>query len=198
MSWEATAEPIVTLRHGLAKSEEASRKKAQLVAQGRVDEAAQIRTWGSFGSPPLGSLIVALGKKIGKTYQTDGRPLYLLLYYEHQGAIEPFDRLLSVEAGHNYVKQFLTDSPFSTVWLYRHMPAHCLVTAPIANRPIPLKDFEGPETNRRVIGVLRLVDGSPHFTVDVSFEHSYHAAVAALSAHFRPRSSRTGIDSSAI
>jgi hypothetical protein len=86
--------PVASLAHGLAQSERASRRKAALRAEGRIEEAEQIQTWGGFGSPPLAALLQLLDKKCVKQYETDQCPLSLLLYYERANPSEPFDRLI--------------------------------------------------------------------------------------------------------
>ena len=80
--------PIASLAHGLALSARASGRKAAPVADGRDGEAEQIQTCGGFGYPPLASLLQALGKKCSKGYQTEGHPVFLVLYYPNYARIE--------------------------------------------------------------------------------------------------------------
>ena len=140
---------VRTLAHGLAQSERASDQKANLLAAGQIEDAERIQTSGGFGYPALLSLIQALEKKCRKHYTLDG-PIFLLLYYERQDPVEPFDWL--AERFRDLMQTLLTSGQFSVVWLYHPAVTHSFDLSEIkpSETPvaIPLRTFLAPEPQK--------------------------------------------------
>ncbi len=176
---------VATLAHGLALSERASRRKAALRAEGRLAEAERIQTSGSFRNPPLAALLQVLESKCAKSYSTDNSPLSLLLYYQRASPCDPFGWLTK-----HYgpaVQAMLETSPFECVWLYHHPSAFSFdVRGAAPGVPIPLRAFTSPESQRSVIGRMRLVEGSLSFVFDSSFAQNFSAVEAELAEVIRP------------
>jgi hypothetical protein len=151
--WEDPNPPlgVRTLAHGLAISEHEGERKDALLAAGRVAEAASIQTGGAFGAPPLAALLQALQKKCAKRYETDGTPVHLLLYYERESPVEPFE-LLADDPWQTVLQSLLANSQFSDVSVYHHVTGYHLNLAGIGNSEgkiiVPLREFQPPESQR--------------------------------------------------
>ena len=190
--WEGSR-PGNTLAKGLAESEKRARQKQSLVEQGRLDEAEAIRTWGSFGYPPLESLFCALERKRAKRYSVPRGPLSLLVYYERQDPFEPFDWIY--DRFRERTLDILARSQFAEVWLF-HFPMDYWLPLVAAEQMAegcfraPLTSFASPESRREVIGRLRVLGGQLFAVFDVRFAQEYHARVASLNR--TPHTDRNG------
>jgi hypothetical protein len=114
--WEQPAIQGETLAKGLHESGRAAKQKSELIAHGRTKEADQFVTAGSFGYPPLLSIRQSLRRKISKPYALGGRPCSVLLYYDRQSPVEPYDLLYECMP---VLTEMLTAAAFKTVWLYQ-------------------------------------------------------------------------------
>ena len=183
--WEDPNPPlgVRTLAHGLAISQREGERKDDLLAAGRAAEAASIQTYGGFGAPPLAALLQVLQKKCMKHYQTDDAPLSLLLYYERESPMEPFD-LLAEDPCRAALQYLLANSEFRDVWVYHHATAYHVSLAGRGNAEgkiiIPLREFQTLESQRRVIAHIAITTDGPRLAFDASFGQEYQAAADAL------------------
>jgi hypothetical protein len=183
--WEDPNPPVrvTTLAHGLAISQREGERKDALLAAGRVAEAAHVQTCGAFSAPPLAALLQALEKKCGKRYETDGTPLHLLLYYERESPVEPFE-LLADDPCRAAVQYLLAGSHFRDVWVYHHATGYHLNLAGMGNSDgkiiVPLREFQTPESQRRVIAHLAITNDELRVAFDASYSQEYQAAADVL------------------
>ena len=180
--WEDPGAEITSLAHGIALSKRASDQKAVLLAAGRLEDAQKIQTWGRFGHAPLASLLQVLQKKCAKIYRTDGSPVSLLLYYERDSPLEPFERLIDHAVA---VHALLVTSQFSDVWLYDHAGGYIFDFSDMpasADVSLPLCNLRPPESPRRVIGHLTMTAPYLAISLDASYSHAWNRASNALIA----------------
>lgn len=182
--WEDPDGEIASLAHGLARSESASEKKAALMAAGRHEDAEQIQTWGSFGSPALASLLHVLQKKCLKRYQPDDDAVSLLLYYERGDPLEPYDRLMD-DPFRPAIHMLLSASQFREVWLYHYTTAYTFNFSDGSGDAVisvPLRNLMPPEGQRGVIGHISIAGENVFMSFDATYSERYHRACDALDA----------------
>lgn len=182
--WEDPDGEVATIAHGLARSKSASEQKAALITAGRHEEADQIQTWGSFGSPALASLLHVLQKKCLKRYQLDDDAVSLLLYYERADPMEPYDRLMD-DPLRRAIHMLLSTSPFREVWLYHHATAYTFTFSEGSGDAVisvPLRDLTPPESQRGVIGHISIAGENVLMSFDATYSERYNLACDALDA----------------
>lgn len=183
--WEPPDSPGATLAKGHHLSERESRRKAGLLATGKHEEADRIQTWGGMGWPLLASIKQALEKKCSRTYQTHGRKVSLLLYFERQPPHEPFYLLFDRT---NYIKTLLNASQFDRIWVYYHCVAYMLTLGDpnyhslFSGNRVAMSSLATPESSRAVIGSLRLRNAELAMSFDARFGAMLDAAPHALDA----------------
>ncbi len=180
--WEDPGAEIRSLAHGFDISKRASEEKAGLLAAGRLEEAQQVRTWGAFEHPPLASLLQVFEKKCAKRYKTDDHPLSLLLYYERESPLEPFDLLADQRES---MSSLLATSQFSDVWLYHHAVAYACILPDLQDSgvvSVPLRNLATPDSQRRAIGHLAMTAAGLTISLDASYSQAYNRASNALTA----------------
>ena len=171
----------LTLARGLDKSTKAS----QLIAQGRTDKASA----GQFGYPPLLSFKQSLERKLTRSYTLhNGRPCSLLLYYDRQTAVEPYDLLFDCT---EVLTTLLTDAVFDVVWLYDHSFSSSSsisvsfgapeFEATMAGQPVPLSHWSTPGRVGAVVGRVALQEGRLAMSFDAHYSMTFNAMVASIS-----------------
>ncbi len=173
--WESRDQPGCTLAKGHHDSETAARRKSRLLSEGKVEKAGGIQTAGRLPFPPLLSLKQSLERKRSKHYELRYCSCSLLLYYERQSPVEPYDLLFECKGT---LLRLLDGSVFDVVWLYYHEKSYSLVLgtpgygAVAAEGSVPLSAFANPEASRAIIGKLRVRAGN----VEMAFDARYPTA----------------------
>jgi hypothetical protein len=185
--WERPEIPGETLAKGLHESGRAAKRKSGLIADGKPEEAGQIVTVGSFGYPPLLSIKQSLQRKISKPYALSGKPCSLLLYYDRQSPVEPYDLLYECMP---VLTEMLTAAPFKIVWLYHHSVKTSISLrqgssgfARLASGGrVRLSEFSRSEDVNAVIGKIALRNGELFMAFDSVYSETFNAALNQANA----------------
>jgi hypothetical protein len=176
--WEPSEQPGHTLARGLDKSTRAAR----LVAQGQTAASA-----GSFQYPPLASFTQSLERKLRKSYYLrNDRRCSLLLYYDRQTPVEPYDLLFGLT---DALSQLLIGCVFDVVWLYHHaFPGSCSVNvggsafaALSTGASVPLSSWSTAESTRAVVGRLEPKQGCLTMSFDARYGITFYQVLRSLS-----------------
>jgi hypothetical protein len=100
---------------GVAYSGEQSHKKMKAISRGDSGTANSIRTAGSRSFPANASLERMLRQKLTKRYETGGLPSHLLLFYDHQVPLGPFEYVLQWQ---QELAELIARSVFWRVWIF--------------------------------------------------------------------------------
>src|SRR5205085_10619529 len=103
-------------------------------------------------------------------------PLSLLLYYERESPLDPFELLIDHP---EILYSLLATSQFSEVWLYHHAVAYTLDVSDMPDSGAvsgPLRNFATPESQRRVIGHFAMTTAGLTISLDASYIQAYKRA----------------------
>ncbi|MCX6638183.1 MAG: hypothetical protein NT090_24275 [Acidobacteria bacterium] len=103
------------LAEGVAYSAKQSHKKMEAISRGDIETANSIQTAGSRSFPANASLERMLRQKLTKTYKTEGLPSHLLLFYDQQVPLGPFDYVLQWQ---QKIAGLIAGSVFQRVWIF--------------------------------------------------------------------------------
>ena len=186
--WETSdeaGEAGCTLAKGLEISERRSILRSELVTQGKSEEARKLITRGCFEYPVLESVFQAIQRKVMTRYAS---PCSLLLYYERQTPIEPYEWLF-LGGYRKTLTSLLTRATFDVVWLFDYTPinSRSLNAAKPefkslgASKPIPLSSLTTPEETRAIMGKIVLRDGILSMCFDAGYSATFSGALKELS-----------------
>ena len=100
---------------GLAFSGQQAHKKMEALSRGDAETANCIQTAGMRSFPANASLERILRQKLAKSYETNGAPAHLVLFYDRQWPWGPFDHLLQLQ---NELASLIAKSVFQRVWIF--------------------------------------------------------------------------------
>src|ERR1035437_6374977 len=103
------------LAEGVAYSLKQTDQKMEALSSGNTIAASSIQTAGFRSFPANASLLRILVKKLSKSYETRGLPSHLLLFYDLERPLGPFDYLLQRP---DVFARLIADSVFQRVWIF--------------------------------------------------------------------------------